>query len=294
MRNVSGSATAIALTAVLVVATSGCGQSPPPPGAVGTSPGTAAPPAPLSGAAPAPGLQEDHAHKPGMNGGIIVPIGRDSYHAEAVFDSQGDLSIYMLGQDESRVQEVEQQKLTAYVKAVGGPDAQSFSVEPAPQDGDSGGKTSRFKGTLPVALRGQAVEVTIPNIRINGERFRVGFPSVLPGSHEGEGMPAVMADDEARALYLTPGGIYTEADIAANGNQTGNQKFRGFVPKHDLKPKVGDKICPITLTKANPQCSWIVGGKTYEFCCPPCVEEFVKLAKEQPEEVKEPADYVKR
>jgi YHS domain-containing protein len=117
---------------------------------------------------------------------------------------------------------------------------------------------------------------------------------VLPGSHEGEGMPAVMADDEARALYLTPGGIYTEADIAANGNQTGNQKFRGFVPKHDLKPKVGDKICPITLTKANPQCSWIVGGKTYEFCCPPCVEEFVKLAKEQPEEVKEPADYVKR
>jgi YHS domain-containing protein len=37
-----------------------------------------------------------------------------------------------------------------------------------------------------------------------------------------------------------------------------------------------------------------VGGKTYEFCCPPCVEEFVKLAKEQPEEVKEPADYVKR
>jgi len=291
MRKLIGSASAMA---AIVIAASGCGQSPPPPAAGGVSAGGAAQPAPASSVAPAPRLQEEHDHKPGMNGGIIVPIGRDSYHAEAVFQSQGNLSIYMLGQDEGRVQEIEQQKLTAFVKPVGGPDAQSFFLESAPQDGDSGGKTSRFKGSLPVALQGQAVEVTIPNIRINGERFRVGFPSVMPSSHEGEGMPTAMADDEARALYLTPGGIYTAADIAANGNQTGSQKFRGFVPKHDLKPKVGDKICPITLTKANPQCTWIVGGKTYEFCCPPCVEEFVKLAKEQPEEVKEPADYVKK
>ena len=35
----------------------------------------------------------------------------------------------------------------------------------------------------------------------------------------------------------------------------------------------------VTLTKANPACTWIVGGKVYEFCCPPCVDEFVTLAK---------------
>jgi YHS domain-containing protein len=50
----------------------------------------------------------------------------------------------------------------------------------------------------------------------------------------------------------------------------------------------------VTLTKANPKCAWIVGGKTYEFCCPPCVDEFVKTAKEQPAEIKEPEDYVKK
>lgn len=294
MQKLNTSASVLAIMAAAWVTASGCGQSPPPPASVGVSANGSTPLPPATSAVPVAASQEEHGHKPGMNGGIIVPIGRDSYHAEAVFEKQGTLSIYMLGQDEGRVQEVEVQKLTAFVKPVGGADAQSLAIEAAPQDGDATGKTSRFKGSLPVALQGQAVEVTIPNIRINGERFRVGFPSVLPGSHEGEMMPESLGDDESRALYLTPGGKYTEADIAANGNQTGSQKFRGFVPKHDLKPKVGDKICPVTLTKANPQCSWIVGGKVYEFCCPPCVEEFVKLAKEQPDEIKEPSDYVKR
>jgi YHS domain-containing protein len=63
---------------------------------------------------------------------------------------------------------------------------------------------------------------------------------------------------------------------------------------HDLKPKQGDKICPITLTKANPKFTWVVGGKEYAFCCPPCVDEFVKAAKEHPDEIKEPRDYVRK
>jgi YHS domain-containing protein len=93
---------------------------------------------------------------------------------------------------------------------------------------------------------------------------------------------------------LTAGGKYTVADIQANGNMTASQKFKGFRAQHDLSPKQGDKICPVTLTKANDKCSWIVGGKTYEFCCPPCVDEFVKMAKQNPDDLKEPHAYVKR
>ena len=103
-----------------------------------------------------------------------------------------------------------------------------------------------------------------------------------------------VADEGERKLYLTPGGLYTQADIEANGSLTVSQKFAKFQAAHDLNPKVGDKICPVTLTKANPKCSWIVGGKSYEFCCPPCVDEFVKLAKSNPEKVKQPDQYVKR
>jgi len=96
-----------------------------------------------------------------------------------------------------------------------------------------------------------------------------------------------------RELYLTPAGKYTETDILANDSSTRSQQFKDFIASHDLHPKVGDTICPITLTKANPKCTWIIGGKSYQFCCPPCIDEFLLLAKEQPEKIREPEEYVK-
>ena len=71
---------------------------------------------PLPGAPP---LADEHAHKPGAHGGTIISTGRESYHAEAVFETGGVVRLFMLGQDESRVIDVESQTLTAYVKADG-------------------------------------------------------------------------------------------------------------------------------------------------------------------------------
>lgn len=246
---------------------------------------------PTNSTAPAPKAGEDHGHKPSAHGGIIVPIGSDSYHAEAVFEKGGVLRLFMLGKDESKVLEVEAQPLTAYAKPEGGTEATSFVLQPTPQQGDKEGMTSLFLGQLPKELAGQRLEVTIPSIRIGGERFRVGFVSA---PHKDEMPVSDLSAEQEKKLYLTPGGIYTQDDIKANGNQTASQKFKDFRPKHDLKPKVGDKICPVTLTKANPECAWVVGGKKYEFCCPPCVEEFVQWAKEKPSEIKDPGEYVKK
>lgn len=222
-------------------------------------------------------VEEEHGHLPGAHGGIIVPIGRDSYHAEAVFEQGGALRLFILGADESRVQEVESQSLTAYVKPMDGADSISVNLEPKPQDGDAEGKTSQFIGQLPEDLSGEPVEVTIPSLRIGGERFRLGFESTV--AHAEEAMPEKVADDEERQLYLTPAGLYTQADIEANGSVLASQKFKGLRASHDLKPQPGDPLCPITLTKANPQFTWVVAGKEYQFCCPPCVDEFVALAK---------------
>jgi len=235
--------------------------------------------------------EEDHEHKPGAHGGIIVSLGRDSYHVEAIVTDKGELRLYMLGSDETRVHYTDEQELMAYVRAVGeSGDSISMTVKPQPQPGDSAGKTSLFVGQLPEALVGKQVDVTIPNIAIGGERFRLGF-TTREESH-GE-MPETVADAAERELYLTAGGKYTAADIEANGRQTASQKFAGFKSTHDLNPQVGDKIRPITLTKANPKCSWVIDGQTYEFCCPPCVDEFVKLAKTEPEKLKAPGEYVK-
>jgi YHS domain-containing protein len=278
------------LVAITVVYLAGCSTDTPSGGApTATAANTGGPPATP---APAPANEGEHAHRPGAHGGDVVEIGRDNYHAEPVFEAGGTLRLYMLGQNDARVLEVEDQTLTAYVKPEGGTEAVSFSLQSDRQDGDAPGKTSRFVGAVPKALAGKTLEVTVPSIRIAGERFRFSFTSAA-AAHD-EGVPAKLAGDAERALYLTPGGLYTEADIKANGGVTASEKFQGTKAAHDLKPRPGDPICPITLTKANAKVTWVVGGKTYEFCCPPCVDEFVTMAKEHPEQVKEPGDYVKK
>jgi YHS domain-containing protein len=105
-------------------------------------------------------------------------------------------------------------------------------------------------------------------------------------------MPDKVVDSTEEELYLTADGLYTMADIVANGNQTASQKFKSFRAKHDFDPKPGDAICPITRTKANPACSWIIGGNEYYFCCPPCIDEFLMIAKSDDPTVQPPSYYV--
>jgi hypothetical protein len=233
-----------------------------------------------------------HGHKPGAHGGTIVEVGRDNYHAEAIFEKAGVVRLYMLGKDEARVLEVESQELTAFAKPDGGTESATFTFKAQPQPGDAAGKTSQFAGTLPSELHGKRVDVTVPSIRIDGERFRFGFTSHVD-AHDG-GTPDPAEENAVRARYLTPAGIYTAADIKANGTAPGSEKYKGMVSSHNKKPALGDKICPESGTKANPQFTWVVGGKTYEFCCPPCIDEFVQKAREHPELIKEPGEYVKK
>jgi len=235
----------------------------------------------------------EHGHKSGAHGGIMVSLGRDSYHVEAVVDSEGSIRLYTLGKDETRVIEVESQTLKGFIKTDGDADSQSISFEPSPQEGDSEKMTSLFIGKLSSAFVGRKLDVTIPNIRIAGERFRLGFQSGQESHGDSPGMPDKLAASEEQDLYLTPAGRYTSADIAANGNVTATQKFKGVKSAHDMNPKAGDRICPITETKANPKFTWMIDGKPYQFCCPPCIDEFVKTAKAASDPLPEPDSFTK-
>jgi hypothetical protein len=253
----------------------------------------AADPVASSGTEPSPStaIQADHQHAAGAHGGVIIPIGADSYHAEAIVEKAGGFRLLTLGQDETRIQEVDIQPLRAYVKGEADTDAAPVDLIATPQDGDSPGKTSQFVGRLPETLIGKAIQVTIPNLNIQGERFRIGFTTAVAG--HGDEMPASVVGDEERMLYLTPGGKYTAADIEANGNVTAAEKYKGIKSDHNAKPQPGDRICPISRTKANPEFVWIVDGKPYLFCCPPCIDEFLIMAKESPDELRDPETYVK-
>ncbi len=85
--------------------------------------------------------------------------------------------------------------------------------------------------------------------------------ALYPGGNLTVGVTGPTPSSVERELYLTPGGIYTEADIKANGKQLPSQKFRGVRPSHDFKPNPGDRICPVTLTKANPGYTGVIGGE---------------------------------
>lgn len=242
---------------------------------------------------PARAKKDDHHRdKPGAHGGRLIVIGDHDYHAEVVAEKDGTLRLFTLARDEKQVQDVDRQELTVYFKAEGETAATAVKLAPAPQPGDAAGKTSQFVGTLPRELRGRALTGIVPSLAVADKRFTFDF-RLGSGGHEAA-MPASLGEAEARDLYLTPAGKYGEADIAANGRQTAQQKYQNFRARHDLKPKPGDKICPVTFTKANPACTWVIGGQTYEFCCPPCIDEYVSLARDQPDELRPPEHFVKK
>ena len=111
---------------------------------------------------------------------------------------------------------------------------------------------------------------------------------------EHNAMPAAYAGTEIeyQQLYMTPGGAYTRDDIESNGNTTPMQKYPAFKARHDITPRPGDHLCPVTRTKADPRCAWTIGGREYQFCCPPCIDEFVRLAKQKPNRINPPEHYI--
>jgi hypothetical protein len=227
----------------------------------------------------------------GAHGGTIVPVGHDHFHVEALFAEGGIFKLFTLGQDQTLVETVPKQKITAYLRAPQATGAVAIVLQSKPQPQDPPGQTSEFEGQLPLELVGSQLHVTVPSITIGAKRYRFDF---LTRDDHAAAMPKKVTSEAERRLYLTPGGKLTEADIKANGSQTVSQKYAGFMSAHDMHPVAGDTICPITRTKANAKCSWIVDGKRYAFCCPPCIDEFVKLAKEHPEQIQEPLEYTQK
>jgi hypothetical protein len=69
----------------LLIALAGCSNAPIPPAAV-----------------PAPATTHDEHTKASARGGVIVEIGQDVAHAEAVFEADGTVRLYLLGKDRSR------------------------------------------------------------------------------------------------------------------------------------------------------------------------------------------------
>ncbi len=272
----------ILLGALALLAINGCGRSREPSGAV---------PARLAG----PTRHDDHEHAHAKG---VVTIG--DHHAKLLVEQGGVLKLFILGKDETKVATIEVQEIQGLLQAdqsvAQQAEAVAVTLKADPQPGDPAGRTSQFKGETPEALRGKPFVATFL-LTVNGERYRPQFSSVVGTGHDDHaGRPKGVERGSAREreLYLTPGGLYTAADIQANGGVLPSVKFKDIAWPHDDDLKPGDRVCPVTNQKADLRCSWVVAGKSYAFCCPPCLDKFVGWAKTKPEKIKDPAEYVEK
>jgi hypothetical protein len=236
-------------------------------------------------------VEDDHDHGPGPHGGTIIEFGK--WHGEFTVDHKSqETTIYILGDDAKKAVPVKAETLLLSIK-----DPQ-FQVElkAVPLDGEKQGLSSRFVGKHEKFAKEQAFAGTLSG-EIDGKPYAGDFQEKPEAhDHKKDDKAAPKPDKEAREtkVFLTPGGIYTQADIEKNGNTIPALKFKGVFWSHDDNLSVGDKVCPVTANKADPQCYWWVNEQKYEFCCPPCLEKFVKWAKDSPEKVKDAGAYVKK
>lgn len=242
-------------------------------------------------------------HGAGPNGGEVFDLGK--HHAEFTVDhDKKECTIFILSGDEKNIKPMavvatEFTLTTKETKTKAGKVVPPMTITLKPVDAKDG-KASKFVGTDSglgnVADFSGTVIGEIERKPSQGEfKEEKHDEKKAMGAKDDHGRAVVVAPLGKEAeVYLKPGGIYTAADIKANGDTTVSAKYKDLKVSHDLKPVAGDRLCPVTLTKANPDLKWVIGGKIYTFCCPPCVEEFVTLAKTNPDEVKAPETYIKK
>jgi YHS domain-containing protein len=243
---------------------------------------------------------KQHEHK-AQFGGKVASVGE--HHVEIVNTKEGHIRAYIMGKEEGLRVPLNLSKIEGEVSGSEGEGVQTLLLQATPQEGEPTGSASLFEGKLPTDLKGAFHRIAL-DIPLQGRLYRAHFTSEeshsLEETHESEPtMPKKVGDGSAispieRDLFLKPGGVYTLLDIAANGQTTSTQKFQGFQAKHNMNPKKGERICPITMTAANPQVAWVIGGKTYMFCCPPCVDEFLTRAKKSNKPLPKPETFLKK
>ncbi len=151
-------------------------------------------------------MAQDHGHEQGKDhghrsphGGEVVSIG--DYHVELLFSAEkGEVTLYVLGGDESSPLPIEAKALTAQCKPAGGTEFVALSLDPLPQPADGKGTASRFAGKAE-RLKGAASVELVVHVPVEGKRYRAS--ASLAGA--------------AKSAYVCPMGCEKEKSYPAPG-----------------------------------------------------------------------------
>ncbi|MBI2806266.1 MAG: hypothetical protein HYX68_14905 [Planctomycetes bacterium] len=207
---------------------------------------------------------------------------------EVLVEADGRIHLFLSGEHTEEAVEVLRQLLIAQVKRQGESGSTSVVLRPAEKPGASDEKTSHFIGRFSPELMESRLSVSIVKLAIDGRDFAFQFE--LPDRRDGKKRAAEIE----RALVLASKGKYTQADVEAAEKQLPSEKYLGIIVVHDLRAKTGDSLCPVTRAKTDPRIRWQVNGRTYQFCCPPCIVEFVGAAQASSKTMVAPEDLVKK
>ena len=253
------------------------------------------------GAAKVKAKEKDHDHDLRSrqtwsgNGGPVVEWGSDEFHAEFTVDHPTKtVIVYILDGEMKKARIVVVSRISAgsktHVVASEKPKIEidlTHDPKKSGKDGIAFTWRARFFCQAGRSSRAQSSPCSTKTRKRRRKRTPGKEFDYEPKKEGGDKKKTVSTED----LYRTPGGIYTAADIKANGDVPPKVKFKGIAHREEAL-KVGDKMYPISKEKASSEVTWVIAGERYEFCCPPCVERFLKLAHNEPEKVKKPAEYV--
>lgn len=136
---------------------------------------------------------------------------------------------------------------------------------------------------------GKALTLEVKDLEIDGRSFAFVIKvHAAPNSTERRRVAAELEKE----LVMKPRAGYTLADVEAAGGAIPSAKYKGMKAGHTMRANRGDRLCPVSRIKADSRITWVVKGKTYEFCCSPCIVDFVSLAKERPEAIVAPESLV--
>ncbi len=229
----------------------------------------------------------DHPHEKGPHGGIVLAIEKEDahYHAEVVLEKDGRVRLFLFGKDTEHVVEVPDQLLIGRVERQGEVESASLILRPARNlIGDAKAATSQFVGRLSPHSLEYDLSVSIDKIEIHGRSLDFQFVLHKRAGNKEE------ASDAEKSIVLKPGGKYTVADVETAANNVPSESFKNIPVAHDLRPNIGELLCPVTRAKADARIRWRVNGHTYWFCCPPCILEFVEWAKSSPDKIAAPEE----